>query len=141
VGYRAREVVGHLASDVVDVIGHVEDVTPHYDRSRVFVVPHRYSAGIPLKLCEAMARGLPAVVSELTALQLDVADGREVLIGRTAGELADQIVRLYTDDRLWSQLREASLEFVRTRHDPEALGRALDELIAAALAAGPTIPR
>ena len=141
VGYRAREVVGHLASAVVDVIGHVEDLTPHYDRSRVFVVPHRYSAGIPLKLCEAMARGLPAVVSELTALQLDVADGREVLIGRTAGELADQIVRLYTDDRLWSQLREASLEFVRTRHDPEALGRALDELIAAALAAGPTIPR
>ena len=140
VGYRARDVVGHLASDSVDVVGHVEDLTVPYDRSRVFVVPHRYSAGIPLKLCEAMARGLPAVVSELTAIQLDVTDGREVLVGRTAAELAEQIVRLYTDEGLWRALRESALEFVRKGHDPETLGRALDDLIAAALAAGHTIP-
>jgi len=140
VGYKAREAVGHLASDRVDIVGYAEDLTPFYDQSRVFVVPHRYSAGIPLKLCEAMARGLPAVVSELTALQLDVEHGREVLVGRTPAELADRIVELYTSETTWNDVRRNALELVRRRHDPETLGRALDELIGTALAAGPTVP-
>jgi GT2 family glycosyltransferase len=140
VGHGAREAVGHCASERVEIVGYVEDVTPYYDACRVFVVPHPYSAGIPLKLCEAMARGLPAVVSELTALQLGVEDGREVLVGRTPQELAERVVRLYSDEALWRELRSNALEFVRRRHDPAALGRALDEIVAGALAAGPTDP-
>jgi glycosyltransferase involved in cell wall biosynthesis len=141
VGYKARETVGHLASDRIEVVGYAEDLTPYYDEARVFVVPHRYSAGIPLKLCEAMARGLPAVVSELTALQLGVEDGREALVGRTPAELADQVVRVYGDEKLWTRLRTNALEFVRHHHDPETLGRALDDLVASALSAGPTVLR
>jgi GT2 family glycosyltransferase len=140
VGYKAQETVSHLASERVEIVGYAEDLTPWYDRSRVLVVPHRYSAGIPLKLCEGMARGLPAVVSELTALQLGVEDGKEVLVGRTPAELADAIVRLLQDEAAWNDVRASALDFVRRRHDPETLGRALDDLIAEALAAGPTVP-
>ena len=135
VGYNASEAVkGMCASDRVDVVGYSEDLTPYYDGSRVFVVPHRYSAGIPLKLCEAMARGLPAVVSDLTGAQLGVEDGREVLVGRTPEELAERVVRLYSDEALWGELRGNALEFVRLRHDPETLGRALDDIVAGARA-------
>ena len=137
VGYNASEAVGHYASDRVEVVGYAEDLTPYYDSCRVFVVPHLYSAGIPWKLSEAMARGLPAVVSDLTALQLGLEDGREVLVGRTPDELAEQVVRLYTDEVLWNELRANALEFVRRRHDPETLGRSLDDIIAGALAARP----
>jgi GT2 family glycosyltransferase len=136
VGYGAREVVGHLASERVQVVGYAEDLTPHYDAARVFVVPHRYSAGIPLKLCEAMGRGVPAVVSDLTAAQLGVADGREVLVGRTSAEMAARIVELYTDEALWSRVRANALDFARRRLDPDELGRALDEIVAGALAGG-----
>lgn len=138
VGYGAVDAVGQWASARVEVVGYAPDPTPHYDGCRVFVVPHRYSAGIPLKLCEAMARGLPAVVSDLTAAQLGVEDGREVLVGRTPDELAEGVVRLYSDEALWGELRANALEFVRRHHDPETLGRALDDIIAGALAAGPT---
>lgn len=138
VGYNAEEAVGGYASDRVRVVGYAEDPTPYYAGCRVFVVPHQYSAGIPWKLSEAMARGLPAVVSELTAAQLGVEDGREVLVGGTPAELAAQVVRLYKDEALWNEVRANALEFVRRQHDPEMLGRALDDLIAGALAAGPT---
>jgi GT2 family glycosyltransferase/glycosyltransferase involved in cell wall biosynthesis len=138
VGYNAAEAVGHYASDRVEVVGYAEDLTPYYDGCRVFVVPHRRSAGIPWKLSEAMARGVPAVVSDLTALQLGLEDGREALVGRTPEELADHVVRLYTDEALWKEVRTNALEFVRRNHDPEALGRALDDIIAGGLAAGPT---
>jgi GT2 family glycosyltransferase len=138
VGYGAQEAVGDRASDRVQVTGYAPDLDPFYDSRRVFVVPSRYSAGIPLKLCEAMARGLPSVVTELTALQLGVEHGREVLVGRTPDELAEQVVRLYTDESLWNHVRANALEFVRRHHDPETLGRALDDIIGGALAAGPT---
>jgi GT2 family glycosyltransferase len=121
----------------LEVVGCASDSTPYYDGCRVFVGPHLYSAGIPLKLCEAMARGLPAVVSDLTAAQLGVEDGREVLVGRTPDELAEQVVRLYSDEALWGELRANALEFVRRHHDPETLGRALNDIIARALAARP----
>jgi GT2 family glycosyltransferase len=140
VGHGAREAVGDCASARVEIVGYVEDVTPYYDACRVFVVPHPYSAGIPLKLCEAMARGVPAVVSELTALQLGVEDGCQVLVGRTPQELAEKVVKLYSDEVLWQQLRANALEFVRRRHDPAVLGQALDEIVAGALAAGPSEP-
>jgi GT2 family glycosyltransferase len=140
VGYKAWETVAHLASDRVEIVGYAADLTPWYDKSRVFVVPHRYSAGIPLKLCEAMARGLPAAVSELTALQLGVEDGKQVLVGRNPAELADAIVKLHQDEATWNDLRKSALDFVHRRHDPKTLGRALDDLIAEALAARPTVP-
>jgi glycosyltransferase involved in cell wall biosynthesis len=136
VGYGASGAVGQLSSDWVEVVGYAEDLAPYYEACRVFIVPHRYSAGLPLKLCEAMARGLPAVASDLTAFQLGVEDGREALVGRSAEELAEQVVRLYTDERVWNEVRANALEFVRRHHDPETLGRALDEIVAGALAGG-----
>ncbi len=136
VGYNAPAAVGRLASASVEVVGRVDDLTPFYDTSRVFVAPHRLSAGIPLKLCESMARGIPAVVSSLTASQLGVEDGREVLVGGTASELADRVVELYSNEVLWNRLRTNALEFVRRHHDPDTLGRELDAILSRTLAAG-----
>lgn len=133
------ERVADLTSERVRVGGRTPDLGPFYDARRVFVVPHRFSAGIPLKLCEAMARGLPAVVSELTAIQLGVEDGQEVLVGATPEEMAEQVVRLYTDEALWTRIRENALRFVREHHDPERLGQALDDLIGSTLAAGSAV--
>lgn len=135
VGFRAPEALAAWASDAVRLAGGVDDLTPWYDACRVFVVPHRYSAGIPLKLCEAMARGIPAVVSSLTAEQLGVEGGREVLVGRTPQEFAGRIVELYRDQALWERLRENGLAFVRRHNDPDTLRSKLDAIVKAAMAA------
>jgi glycosyltransferase involved in cell wall biosynthesis len=133
-GFRSVEALRTQASPALEVVGSVDDLTALYESSRVFVVPHLYAAGIPLKLCEAMGRGVPAVVSELIARQLGVEDGREVLIGRTPDEYADKVVALYEDERLWLRLREAGLEFVRAHHDPRALAAGLDAVMKDAIA-------
>jgi GT2 family glycosyltransferase len=132
-GYAPPESLRACASEHTRVVGYVEDLTPYYDRCRIFIVPHRYSAGISLKLCEAMGRGLPAVVSDLVAAQMCVGDGREVLVGRTPQELADRVVELHRDQALWNMLREAGLAFTRERHDPETLIRELGAILADAL--------
>lgn len=135
VGFRAPAALADVAGDGVDVLGHEEDLTAHYESCRVFVVPHLYAAGIPLKLCESMARGIPAVVTGLMARQLGVEPGREVLVGNTPGELADRIVELYQSEPLWTALRETGLDFIRRRHDPATLRADLDAIVSTAIAA------
>src|SRR5205814_8960327 len=71
----------------------VDHLTPLYDNARVFVAPTRYSAGIPLKVVEAAARGVPIVCTPLVADQLrwnsgnePLATGRPAALHRTRGQ-------------------------------------------------------
>jgi glycosyltransferase involved in cell wall biosynthesis len=129
---RAPEGLQRRGSASVEFAGFVPDLEPEYNRHRIFLVPNQYSAGIPLKLIEAMSRGIPAVVSELTARQLGLVDGEAVLIGRTPEEFAHKIASLYSDPALWLRVRDGALRYVAERCDPERLSAALRDLLARA---------
>jgi len=129
VGAQPPESVMERAASDVRITGWVEDISDYYDRCRVFVVPHRFAGGIPLKLAEAMSRGIPAVVSPLIAEQLGVTDGREVLVGSSPDEFAEKVIRVYGDAALWSRLRQNALTFVAETHDPGRLKAALNDIM------------
>ncbi len=135
VGFRSTEALRGRTSADVNVVGYLDDLTGRYECCRVFVVPNQYSAGIPLKLCEAMGRGIPAVVSDLIARQLGAEDGREVLVARTPEEYAAKVIALYEDETLWTTIREGGLAFVGTRNDPRRLESDLDAIITSAIKA------
>jgi glycosyltransferase involved in cell wall biosynthesis len=95
----------------VEVVGSVEDLSPYYERARIFVGPTRFGAGIPIKLLEAAARGVPIVATSLMAAQLGWVEGEHLLAAQATDpeEFADQCVRLYSGKELWLRLREAAL--------------------------------
>jgi GT2 family glycosyltransferase len=99
----------------VTLAGSVEDLSPYYEQARVFIAPTRFAAGIPLKVLEAAARGVPIVATSLIATQLGWADGKELLTAPPTDpeSFADQCVRLYNDKDLWSRLRDHALARVR----------------------------
>jgi glycosyltransferase involved in cell wall biosynthesis len=130
---RAPEGLQRRASASVEFAGFVPDLEPEYDSHRIFVVLNQFSAGIPLKLVEAMSRGVPAVESELTARQLGLVDGDAVLIGHTPEEFAHKIASLYGDPALWRRVREGGLRYVAERCDPEKLKAAFRDLLARAV--------
>ena len=105
---------------------------PFYDGARVFVAPTRFSAGVPLKILEAAAHGLPVVATDLLRDQLGWEAGKHLLSSPVsdADAFADNCVRLATDETLWLALRAAALERVRVECDPRAaeatLRRVLD---------------
>jgi GT2 family glycosyltransferase len=92
-GITPPDSIKKLSSSSVIVTGYVEDLREYYEKCRIFVVPHRYSAGIPWKLQEAMSYGIPSVVSELTASQLDLTDGNEVLVAKSSDEFVQKIIK------------------------------------------------
>src|SRR5262249_287503 len=121
-------------SESVLLTGYVKDLAAVYDRCRVFVVPHRYAAGIPLKAIEAMSHGVPCVMTRLLADQLEVTDGVEALVANDNQEFIDKVVRLYQDRELWHSVRQRALDFLGGRYDPAAMTETLRQCLEAAVA-------
>lgn len=133
VGANPPESVRNLASAGVVVEGLVEDLGDMYQRRRVFVAPHRVAAGIPLKVLEAMSFGIPCVVSDLIAGQLNLTDGVEALVGRDGTELAAKIVEAHERRETWVRLQREGFALIRKNCDPARLDQRLQEVIAAAI--------
>lgn len=109
-----------LRGQGLTLLGRVPDLTDLYDKARVFIAPTRYAGGIPHKIHEAAAHGLPVVATPLLAEQLGWRDGDDLLVGGTPEAFAEQIVRLSTDDALWETVRANALRRIETECDPAA---------------------
>ena len=134
-----RVEMGRLGSDPrVRLVGRVDDLAPLYDAHRVFVAPTRFAGGIPFKVHESAAHGLPVVATELLCRQVDWIDGQEILSGGAddPARFADRVAALYEQESLWYAIRDGALARIRVDHDPaDYLGR-LGELLEGVLAAG-----
>jgi GT2 family glycosyltransferase/glycosyltransferase involved in cell wall biosynthesis len=130
VGYNTSGRIRHLAGPSVRIIGLLRDLTELYGDARVFVAPTRYAAGIPHKIHESAARGLPVVATELVATQLGWNDNVELLVGRDAASFAKKCIELYQDKDLWMRLRKAGLDRVKAECSKEAFDRSLKEILA-----------
>ena len=106
-GVNKSERIRQLADSNVRITGLLEDLTPLYAEARVFVAPTRYAAGIPHKIHEAAARGLPVVATSLLAAQLGWTD-QELGIGDSPEEFASRCIEVYSTPEKWSSLRAAA---------------------------------
>jgi len=100
-----------------------------YNRARLFVAPTRFSAGIPLKICEAAAHGLPTVATSLAGRQLGWEHERELLLADDPRSFANACTQLYTDPSLWNQLRANVLKRVGADFSPNAFSDQLKTII------------
>ena len=101
-----------LASDTLVIEGFVDDLQPVLSNARVMLVPLRYGAGLKGKIVTAMAHGLPVVTTSIGAEGMALTHGENVLIADTPQDMAEAVVRLYTDEILWRKLSAAGLDFV-----------------------------
>ena len=113
----------------VHILGRVEELTDLYDSARVFVAPTRYSAGIPHKVHEAAAYGLPVVATPLLANQLGWRDLVELSVAGDPENFARRCAELYEDLRLWRSIRQAALDRISEECSPERFETALDRLL------------
>lgn len=86
------------ASDLLDLVGWVEDLTDEFGAARAFLAPLRYGAGTKGKITTALARGVPTVTTPIGAEGMagNVVD--TLSIADDAAEIAAMVVRLMTDD-------------------------------------------
>ena len=110
--------------------GRVPRTEPHLDSARVFLAPTRFAAGIPHKVHEAVAHGLPCLATPILSEQLGWPDGTGLIARdwRDPEAFATALVQLHEDAALWRMVRENGLARIRAECDPAAFRAAIRAL-------------
>lgn len=120
-----------FASDFVQVLGHVSDVTPFLEGCRLSVAPLRYGAGVKGKINQSLAHGLPVVATSQAVEGMFLEDENSVLIADTPITFAKAVLRLYRDQELWERLSDGGLSVMEKHFGFDAARRALIDLVGA----------
>jgi O-antigen biosynthesis protein len=134
-GLNKSERIRELARAPVQITGQLPSLEELYRKARLFVAPTRYAAGIPIKIQEAAARGVPVVATPLLAEHLGWSD-RELAIGKDAEGFAAQCIEVYTNAVRWKSLRDAALERVQRECSPQAFETDVRQILAASKVRG-----
>jgi O-antigen biosynthesis protein len=133
VGYqgskRIRQMIRKYADERIHVPGQVPSTDDYLLQARVFVAPTRYASGIPIKILEAAAHGVPIVATSLLASQLRWQAGCELLVADSDEEIAAACVRLHEDEALWTKLRDAVSQRILSEYHPDACSASLRILL------------
>ena len=116
------------ALDGVEVTGEVEAMEPWLSSGTVYACPMVSGTGIKNKLLEAMANGIACVATPLAVQGMEVADGRDILLGETPSDLAARIGEVLASRDLAQRLGGAAREYVAAHHSWAAVARAYEDI-------------
>lgn len=113
----------------VKFLGWVEDLAPHYATARVSVAPLRFGAGLKGKVGEAMAHGVPVVMTPVGAEGMGVVEGETGFVAAGAGDFALALKRLLDDDVLWAEVSKEARAHVDIRLGEDSFSASLNEVV------------
>lgn len=99
------------------VTGPVPDVRPYLSAATVAVVPLLTARGLQSKTLEAMATGLPVVISSTAARALEVEGDSGLLEAQTPQQWQDAVTGLLKDNPLRRHMGERARQCVQARYD------------------------
>jgi O-antigen biosynthesis protein len=119
-----------LASDFrIEVPGYIQDVEPYFLKSRVFVAPLRYGAGMKGKIGHSLSYGLPTVTTSIGAEGMGLTHEKNVLIADEAKDFAQAVLAVYKNPKLWSLFSHNSLNTIN-QYSPQAITLIVRQLFA-----------
>jgi len=96
----------------IQVHGTVHDVRPFLESATLAVVPLRIARGIQNKVLEAMAMGVPVVVTPNAYAGIEAENGEHLIVADSDMEMAEEIIRLVKNRNKRIYLSEQSRKFI-----------------------------
>lgn len=115
--HHANRVSLNLNQPNIELESFVEDVRPAYRRATLVIAPLTASAGTNVKVLEAMALGKAVVSTQAGVNGLEVRNHWDVVITRTAEEMASQIERLIRNPSERQRLERNARDTVVSDYD------------------------
>ncbi|MDM0038518.1 glycosyltransferase [Variovorax sp. J22G21] len=112
VGNMPTPEVTALGSDRIVVTGFVEDMTPYFEKSRVFLAPLRYGAGIKGKIVTAFAHGVPCVATPVAAEGIGSDHDPHIAVEGDVESFARAALKLYFNEDEWSVMQKAAFSYL-----------------------------
>lgn len=118
-GSNMPEEYADYESENVRMVGFVENLDEIFHKHRIFVAPLLSGAGIKGKVLEAMAYGVPCIVSEIAAEGTGLTHGISTLIADDPHDWVEAIGKLYNDEGLWNRFVESENIMVTEKYSFE----------------------
>ena len=104
------EKISNIDHPNFNLLGYVEDIEHYFLDSKLMVAPLRFGAGVKGKIGQAFEYFLPVVTTTIGAEGMLLENEKHVYIADTAEELAQQIIKTYTNKEIWTRLSINSTE-------------------------------
>jgi O-antigen biosynthesis protein len=110
--------VKDLTSDPrIEVPGYIKDVEPYFLKSRVFVAPLRYGAGMKGKIGHSLSYGLPTVTTSIGAEGMGLTHKTDILIADQPDTFAKYTLQIYQDAKIWSLISKNAIQKIHQYSD------------------------
>ncbi|MBL4661376.1 MAG: glycosyltransferase [Alcanivoracaceae bacterium] len=129
VGSKAPKHIQEMATDNIIFHGFVEDIEPYMDDIRIAVAPLRYGAGVKGKVNMSMSYGQPVVGTKVAVEGMFTQEGVDVLMAETPEQFAQQVVRLYQDEKIWNTVSQGGLANVQSYFSFDAAKQAIKSIL------------
>jgi GT2 family glycosyltransferase/SAM-dependent methyltransferase len=113
----------------IQLLGPIKHLEPFYDRAGAFIAPIQFAAGVPNKVLEATAAGVPVVGTHLLAQQLDWEAGLEMEAADEPEQMARAAIALHENQKRWEEVRTAGQRRLSHEHSQEVFRQELRALL------------
>ena len=99
--------------DFVEYLGLVDDLIGLFSRTRLFIAPTRYAAGVPHKIHLASSFGVPTVATSIIAEQMGWNSKKAIVTADTGPEFAQKVTSCYENYTEFEEARQHMLHAFR----------------------------
>jgi glycosyltransferase involved in cell wall biosynthesis len=117
----------HITEPNVSIVENVENGKQFFRQHQVMIVPLWSGSGLRIKIIEGMAHGKAIVSTSIGAEGTGATDGENIMIADTAGQFAESVIRLLSDDALRSSIERAAVAYAAREFDNARLVKRLVE--------------
>ena len=117
----------------VELVGYTTEINKYLSAATVAVAPMRSGSGMQFKVLEAMACGVPIVVTSFALGGIEVNHGEHLLVADQPQAVADSVVRLLKDATLRHTLATNSRRLVEEKYSWEQSVSTLEQIYDLAL--------
>lgn len=125
IGSDMPDEIANISVKGIEVMGHVPDLFPVFNRIRLTVAPLSWGAGVKGKVLESFAHGIPCIMTSIAAEGIALPDILNSCLGDTDDALASSILSLHQDEQLNRECAEAGVSMVERGWSEESVDTAM----------------
>ncbi len=128
VGQGVKKTLQSLSSPGIFFDQDTDDIRTAYTQADVMVAPIKGPGGTRLKILEAMASGCPVVTTHIGIEGIDAQNGKEVLIGEDAKDIASLVINILKNNTKRQYITYHARKLVEEKYNWVAITKRLDEI-------------